>query len=133
MGDVLLFLMSPDCDSGMDVLSKELKRDSISQPLGGAERNMGLIRMIYDEARRNHMQRLTYQARLADPEMKVPPREVLAEVCADIRIAVRRCLNVFKPIRFMYIEAQRTAQRRQDVLEKVHARLPRVRLKVIFI
>merc|ERR1712125_22523 len=79
------------------------------------------------------MQRSTYQARLADPEIKVPPREVFAEVCADIRIAVRRCLNVFKPIRFMYIEAQRTAQRRQDILEKVHARLPRVRLKVIFI
>merc|ERR1712110_244151 len=109
-------LVNPDCDSTVDSFGQELWRGSISQPLGGPERNLGLIRMIYDEARRSHTQRLTYQERLVDPEIKVPPRVILAEVCADIQIAVRRCLHVFKPIRFMYIGAQRRAHRRQQIL-----------------
>jgi hypothetical protein len=122
-----------DHENDADPLCKEAWKMSILQPLGGPARNVGLIRLINDEARKTHMQRSSYTARLADVEMKLSPKELLAEVCTDVRLAVRRCLNVYKPIRFMYVESQRTCQRRLEIRQGVRAIMPRIRIKVLFI
>jgi len=119
--------VSLDLDVFKKVDSIPLKgwQRSLTSPLGTSERNCGLIRMIYEEARRIHQSRATCRARMAG-DLKVVPKAVLGEACVDMLAAIRRVVNAYRAIQYMYAGATRRAQARASLKDK----MPRIRAKV---
>eukprot|EP00927_Polykrikos_kofoidii_P065965 TRINITY_DN61651_c0_g1_i1.p1 TRINITY_DN61651_c0_g1~~TRINITY_DN61651_c0_g1_i1.p1 ORF type:complete len:635 (+),score=76.80 TRINITY_DN61651_c0_g1_i1:180-1907(+) len=101
-------------------------RTFIQVRLGGPERNVGLIRLIYEDARARHQGRSTFRIRrLLGRKRSVGP--VLGEVCADVFAAVKRCTRAYKAVQLLWFGGQK----RREARARVNIILKRVRPKVI--
>eukprot|EP00929_Paragymnodinium_shiwhaense_P081705 TRINITY_DN4282_c0_g1_i2.p1 TRINITY_DN4282_c0_g1~~TRINITY_DN4282_c0_g1_i2.p1 ORF type:complete len:506 (+),score=71.82 TRINITY_DN4282_c0_g1_i2:69-1586(+) len=102
-------------------------RQLIRTPLGGPDRHVGLIRLIYHEARTAHTRRGTYMARQTWPSsFPLKPKEVLLECCRDIRTAVARATKAYKAVQFMWEAGQLRAAQRNRVRATVKRIWPKV-------
>eukprot|EP00747_Dinoflagellata_sp_TGD_P182802 gnl/TRDRNA2_/TRDRNA2_37221_c0_seq1.p1 gnl/TRDRNA2_/TRDRNA2_37221_c0~~gnl/TRDRNA2_/TRDRNA2_37221_c0_seq1.p1 ORF type:complete len:423 (+),score=86.38 gnl/TRDRNA2_/TRDRNA2_37221_c0_seq1:62-1270(+) len=98
----------------------------------GAERNMVVMRLVFEDARRRHKERGSYQARLAAEEAgetaeRVDTAVILREVCTDVWAAVRTCFLAQKAIRLMSEGATSTRHHHKEVCNSAH----KLRAKVV--